>query len=247
MSDEEKKEDYRVEVIIEGGESIRESLMSINQGVSNMLASLSSEMMRGVLDSIKAIDFTPLLELNRETLAGIAASIQELAPQSFLDSLDYRKTFVYPKMLELSDGLDEVEDAIEVITPEVLDKSLPEMGADEKQIILDGQKAILDELTKIRAEMESLTTQMHALPLSQNEDMTIKRIHKSGRQWYSDKEKLEALKAWDELDKSFSAVSLEEFLLQKFGTNEDGSLRVPKSTFHGWRRSPKIKQRYLDS
>lgn len=59
----------------------------------------------------------------------------------------------------------------------------------------------------------------------------VKRT-KRGPKSRPDKEKIEALKAWENLDRS---VPLEEFLEQRFGTTQGGDLIVKPSTFHGWR------------
>lgn len=48
-------------------------------------------------------------------------------------------------------------------------------------------------------------------------------------------EKIKAYKEWKELDSDESPL-LAVWLEGKFGSNPDGSLVVPESTFHGWRK-----------
>ena len=72
---------------------------------------------------------------------------------------------------------------------------------------------------------------------------SISKREKRGRSKYSDKEKLDALEEWDELDPAISGVTLEEFLERKFGI-ERGFLNVQTSTFHTWRESLKKKGLY---
>lgn len=66
-----------------------------------------------------------------------------------------------------------------------------------------------------------------------------KEIKKSkrGPRNYSKEEKIKARQEWDSLNRDIKAVTLEEFLVERFGTNVDGSPKVAKSTFHGWPKS----------
>jgi len=47
--------------------------------------------------------------------------------------------------------------------------------------------------------------------------------------------KIAAIRAWDALDRDRFAITLEEWLEERFGTT-GGKLNVPPSTFHGWRK-----------
>ena len=53
---------------------------------------------------------------------------------------------------------------------------------------------------------------------------------KRGRKTPPDADKLKALQDWDEVDKSITNITLEQFLAQRFK-----ELYVATSTFHGWR------------
>ena len=66
---------------------------------------------------------------------------------------------------------------------------------------------------------------------------------KRGQSRYSNEEKLKALLDWDKIDSGVTTLS--EFLDNKFG-NTIGSLNVPESTFHGWRRRLKELGLYID-
>lgn len=72
------------------------------------------------------------------------------------------------------------------------------------------------------------------------------QIEKRGRSRYTDQQKLEAIQEWDAIDPSTSAITLPEYLEDRFGVGADEILVVPESTFHGWRRQL-IKKGLLDS
>ncbi|MCA9925548.1 MAG: hypothetical protein KC421_24425 [Anaerolineales bacterium] len=64
---------------------------------------------------------------------------------------------------------------------------------------------------------------------------------KRGPRRYSKQEKMEAYMEWQQLDKDIYPIKLEDWLEQKFGS-ENGILNVKTSTFHGWKKLlPKLK------
>ena len=60
---------------------------------------------------------------------------------------------------------------------------------------------------------------------------------KCGPRNYSRAEKIAARQEWDALDRDVYPTTLEEWLEHKFGTSPAGTLKVPRSTFHGWPKS----------
>jgi len=75
-------------------------------------------------------------------------------------------------------------------------------------------------------ELFTIANDIHISNFSKNK--TIKKS-KRGRKTPPDAEKLKALQDWDEIDKSLTNITLEQFLSQRF------DFVVATSTFHGWR------------
>lgn len=146
--------------------------------------------------------------------------------------------YYVPYVNKVSKGLDEVEKTIDVINAEI--ETDPSPHNNKVEALLE---SVLESINSLRQDFETFKNEVK----HNEQGLEIKRIPKRGPQRYSDQQKLEALKEWDELDKAFSAISLEEFLIRKFGENEDGSPLVAKSTFHGWRGTLKRKQKYRNS
>jgi hypothetical protein len=61
------------------------------------------------------------------------------------------------------------------------------------------------------------------------------RKSKRGPRPKTKEEKIAAIRTWDALDRDRFAITLEEWLEERFGTT-GGKLNVPPSTFHGWRK-----------
>ena len=61
------------------------------------------------------------------------------------------------------------------------------------------------------------------------------RKSKCGPRRWTKQEKIEALKAWGALDRDRFAITLEEWLEERFGAT-GGQLNVAVSTFYGWRK-----------
>ena len=62
--------------------------------------------------------------------------------------------------------------------------------------------------------------------------------HSTGKPPKTRAEKLAAVQTWDSMNK-FDRPPITEWLETHFGLNEDGSLAVGESTFHGWRKLKK--------
>lgn len=75
-------------------------------------------------------------------------------------------------------------------------------------------------------ELFTIANNIHISDFSKNK---VDKKSKRGRKTPTDAEKHKALKDWDGIDKSFTDVTLEEFLARRF------DFFVAVSTFHGWR------------
>jgi len=63
------------------------------------------------------------------------------------------------------------------------------------------------------------------------------RKSKRGRRSiYGDEVERRTVLKWEALDTRISPMTLEEFLVQEFGTSGGGTPKVPTTTFYGWRK-----------
>lgn len=63
----------------------------------------------------------------------------------------------------------------------------------------------------------------------------LPRKSKRGPRPRTKEEMIAAIRAWDALDRDRFAITLEEWLEERYGLT-GGKLNVPPSTFHGWRK-----------
>lgn len=228
----------------------REFLNSIAQVGASLVDLSMTDSIRETMESIGKSLVDPVYEnlgkLALETTLPTSRMIQDLMKdldiaRSLVGSYDF---LVQPstgiESARLNSGIANIERKIDALVPQIRKDPPPSsMTPDEKEMLVS-------KMEQMGKEIESLQKEVDALKKSQ-EKKEFKKFSKRGRQTPADKDKLEALVKWDALDKSVYAISLEQFLIQEFGENSDGSPRVATPTFHGWRGQLKKKGLYPNS
>jgi hypothetical protein len=233
-----KKTKPEVEITIEP--SARESISSMYASVAKAAAAIQalaisqSKPISEIMEMYVRQSNSPMIQMMQRyqeqlhATANWATQFAELTAPSQLP------------VIRAATALINMERTFNVLVPKI-EKELPATIPQTEKIIDDAEE-MRKEIISLRNELETLKREKEQAP----KGITVKRVSKRGPQRYSDQEKLKALKKWDELDKSVTAISLEEFLKEEFGTDGD-YLRVPKSTFHSWRQKLRDKGLYIDS
>lgn len=119
-------------------------------------------------------------------------------------------------------------------------------GEDESEKIIFFINEILDKAKTYGILVEEYPGESLEpdLSLQNNNDLsqTIVKSSKKGPVTYSDDVKLAALKQWDNLPSH--TISLQDWLSDKFGLDENNTPNVLEPTFHSWRRKLKNKGLY---
>lgn len=111
----------------------------------------------------------------------------------------------------------------------VTDRLIDQANKSEEQA-----KQYREQAQKNLARMEEQLDKSYTSDAALSELLMPKKS-KRGPRTRTKQEKIEAVKAWDNLDRDQFAITLDDWLDERFG-NTGGKLNVPTSTFHGWRR-----------
>lgn len=222
ISDESLK--IQMSGIMQAAYNVSKMMESV-QDTGRLLASYQSPMINGLLAASKNMD--KIIEEARKRAEMIAQA--DIMAGAGIKPSDVNHSL----LLGFSRDLENVEDVIDAI-PEEIQEEVPQLK---------------EEIDSLKTQMAVLMERVETLEREKQEakePLKISKVSKRGPKSPSDADKLKALQEWDKLDKSVHAITLAEFLEEKFGT-EGGILRVAESTFHGWRRMLRKKGLYRDS
>lgn len=88
----------------------------------------------------------------------------------------FERLHLYPRVLELSENLADTEEALEVITPEVIEGSLQEIGQDETNRLQKQLAETMEEVKNLRSKIETIEASINIPALqAKNKDGKAKR------------------------------------------------------------------------
>ena len=116
--------------------------------------------------------------------------------------------------------------------------AIGESYTESAEAIADALNETFSEAAQPREtkEPESLGRSQYTIETGEK---VVKR--KTSKSKYSTQDKLDALNAWEAIDRTINPIRLEDFLDNWFG-NESGILSVAVSTFHSWRKLRQVPE-----
>jgi hypothetical protein len=232
----EKDKDSKVEIIIvpspDGETPSISSPIAKAAAAIQILAERQGKTLSEVMEQYSLQATRPLAEMARFYAAQAAASVK--LTQDVARFVEMRQM---PEIARAAASIAGMGQMLNTVMPEIARQLPTTISPNEKKKIVDELKALEAENAKLRAELDALRQENER----KEKHLIDKRKSKRGPHRYSDKDKLKALEDWAELDKNKYPVTLQEWLVERFG-DDGGVPKVPKSTFYGWKKALKDPQ-----